>query len=264
MKRFAALLLAACATPAAAQDADRFCPNRPSLGTNPCTVLPGHMLAEISGIDWTREDDGTDREDTILYGDMLLRIGVARATEVEIGWTSFGTKRTRDFGTGAIERRGGSGDVRLAIQQNLRNPDGDGLSFAIQPFVTLPTGGTAIGAGDWAAGLVVPIAWAVGSDWLVDVTGTTTAAVDEDGHGRHFNISGVAGLGRKLTDAVTLTGEMYVERDDEPDDATTQVQAAVSVAWQPRERFQLDLLTAFGLNHDSLDARIALGGAILF
>ncbi|MBN8808374.1 MAG: hypothetical protein J0I47_09090 [Sphingomonas sp.] len=45
---------------------------------------------------------------------------------------------------------------------------------------------------------------------------------------------------------------------------TTQSIAAVSLAFLPKKRMQLDVLVGAGLNHDTPDVRIVTGGAILF
>lgn len=245
-----------------AEDA-RFCPNRPSLADSPCTVDPGRVLAEVSLIDWTRDDQRRTRDDTILAGDAMLRIGVTRNSEVQLGWTAYGHDRTRSA-TGRIDTIAGIGDVRLGFRQNLRNPDGSGFSFAIEPFATLPAGGHAIGAGTWGAGAVVPVSYDLGKGVSLDVTATMEAAPNASRRGRHLAYDGIVGLGYDLSDAITAVAEMQVSQDDDPAGATTQAVAAASLAWQPSKRTQLDVLVAAGLNRDTPDVRLVTGGAILF
>ena len=255
-----------CASPALAQDSAelRFCPNRPSLGASACTTDPGHVQFEYSALDWERDDDADERTDAFIVADLLARIGIGPQTEVQIGWTALGRERVRQNATGAISRDSAIGDVRLAVRQNLRNPDGDGLSFGIEPFVILPVGGAPIGGGDWGAGAMVPVTYDLSPSLNLAFTGQMAALADEDGDGRHFNASGIVGLGYQLSDAVTWTSEVSVERDDDPAGGETYVVAAQSLAWQPTKRMQLDLLAAVGLNHATPDVRVAIGGAILF
>jgi hypothetical protein len=254
------------ALPAAAQDGAElhFCPNRPSLGASACTTDPGHVQFEYSALDWQRDDNSAEREDQLVVADLLARIGIGPQTEVQIGWTAFGTTRLRDKATGDVTRDNAVGDVRLAVRQNLRNPDGAGLSFGIEPFVVLPLGGAPIGSGDWEAGAMVPVTHDLSPSLNLAFTGQVAALADEDGDGRHLNTSGIIGLGYQLSDAVTWTSEVSVERDDDPVGGETYVLAAQSLAWQPTSRTQLDLLAAAGLNHATPDIRLALGGAILF
>jgi len=269
MRRWGAVALlaslATAATAAAAQDAPgvRFCPNRPSLGASGCTTLPGQVQVELAGVDWQRDDDGETRED-LIRSEVTARIGLTRNSEAQIGWTPLGTLRTRDLASGAVTRDTGAGDVTLGWRRALSHPDGKKLSSAVQPYVTLPVGQHEIGAGDWSAGMVLPVMWRIDKKWSVDFTGQVAAAVDQDGHGRHLDATGVFGIGYALTDSVTANAEVSVERDQDPAEHVVRTLAAASLAWKLTKRTQLDLLAVAGLNHHAPDARVALGGALLF
>ena len=253
------------ALPAAAQDDDlRFCPNRPSLGASACTTDQGHVQFEYTVLDWQRDDNADAREDQFLVADLLARIGIGEQTEVQIGWTAFGAERVRQKGSGDVSRDSAIGDVRLAVRQNLRNPDGSGLSFGIEPFVILPVGRQPTGGGDWGAGAMVPVTYDLSQSLNLAFTGQAAALADEDGDGRHLNYSGIVGLACQLSDAVTWASEVSVERDNDPAGGETHVLAAQSIAWQPMKRVQLDLLAAAGLTRTTPDVRLAVGGAILF
>ncbi|MHA6722349.1 transporter [Sphingomonas sp. RS2018] len=254
----------AFAGPALAQDDVRFCPQRPSLGASGCTTKPGQVQVEWSAFDWQRDDSADGREDRFVAADTIVRIGIARTTEVQIGWTAVGRVRTRDALTGAIDAVRGVGDVQIGLRQNLSHPDGKGLSIGVQPFVTLPVGRTPIGDGDWGAGVVLPVSYDIGGGFNLNVTTEADAAVDQDGHGRHLAYSGILGLGYDLSDKVTLTGELMAERDDDPMRHATHTVAAASLAYQPTKRFQIDALAVVGLNRDTPDLRLVTGGAILF
>lgn len=267
MRRSLALALLAgmlAATPALAQQDLRFCPNRPSLGSSGCITDPGHVQAEVSGIDWERDDSADQRQDTILAGDLLLRFGLAPTTELQVGWTPYGQVRTRDKLTGAVDTTRGVGDVVVGLRQNISHPDGKGFSVAIQPFVSVPVGRTPIGAGDWGGGVVLPVSYELSDKLTAEFTGELDAAVDEDGHGRHDAYSGIVGLGYAVSDTLTATGEFSLERDDDPADAHTEALAAASLAWQPGKTYQIDILAVAGLNHDAPDFRLVTGGAIVF
>lgn len=260
--------LLACSTPAFAQDGGgeepRFCPNRPSLGASGCTTLPGQVHVEFSGVDWQRDNNSDTREDTLLFGDVFARIGITPHAELQIGWTPLGSVRTLDKATGRVSRQSGTGDVRLGFRRSLSHPDGEGLSTALEPFVTLPVGSKALSDGDWSAGLGVPVYWQMNEKWSLSFTGEAAAAVDEDGTGRHFDTTGVFGVGYSLTDAISATVEFSVERDNDPAGHVTRTLAAGSIGWQPTDRTQIDLLFVHGLNRDAPDTQLVVGGAVLF
>lgn len=269
MKRWrllAACVSSICALPAAAQqrDDDRFCPNRPSLGASGCTTLPGQVQVEASGIDWQRDNNADERVDTIRFADTLTRFGVGPKTELQIDWSPQVIQRTRDKASGAISRVSGVSDVMLGVRQNVTHADGHGLSSAVQPFVMLPTGHGEISDGTWSAGAVVPVVYEVNDTWSVGFTGQAAAQADEDRHGRHFDTSGIIEVGYTISSNVTAFGDFLVERDNDPAQHVTMTQLAGSLAWQPNKRTQFDVLAVAGLNHNTPDLQLAIGGAFVF
>lgn len=245
-------------TQAQAQERD-YCPARPGLGTPACTIAPGRVSIETGILDWQRDDTPDERDDAVLVGDTLARFGLSDTIEAQVGWTPFGRLRTRDKATGRVDAADRVGDVLLGFKANLHNPDGGGFSAAIQPFVTLPVGRAPIGAGDWGAGVVVPVSVDLGDALNLQFSPEMDAATDGDGHGRHLAYGSVVGLGIALADSVGVTVEAQAMRDDDPDGRSTQVYGAVSAAWMPSERLQLDVGTTLGLNRDAADVELYFG-----
>lgn len=247
-------------SPALAQgEARDFCADRPGLGTPACTLDSGRVQIELGLGDWTRDADATTRSHAWVSGDILMRVGIDSATELQVGWTAYGQTRTRDRASGAVSRDSSSGDVLLAVRHNLLNPDGSGTTVAIQPFVTLPTGGGAIGAGDWGAGVLLPFGFALSDAATLAFTVSAEAAADEDGDGRHAAFGGVAGIGVDLSDAVSAALELGVTRDDDPAGASTQWLSGFSFGWQPGEDWQIDAGTNVGLNGPAADLELYFG-----
>jgi hypothetical protein len=273
MKRLLFVALALLLSPPAlAQDGGdapqpaepRFCPTRPSLGGSSCTTEPGHVQAEASVLDWQRDDRSDSRDDRIVTADLLTRFGLGSKTEVQLGWAAFGHDRERDKASGEVDRTDGVGDVTLALRQHLAGEEGKPFSAGVQPFVTLPVGRYPVGAGDWSAGLIVPVQYDLTKKLAVAFTAEGDAAANASGSGQHLAYNGIAGLRYKLTDAVTVYGEVELERDRDPSGHETHALAAGSVAWRPTKRFQLDAQAIAGLNRTSPDTRLVFGGAALF
>lgn len=253
-----------CTAPAGAQLLQSqplrdLCADRPGLDTPPCTVDKGHLIMETGLVDWTHEKDADTRTDTVTAGDVLLRLGIAEDMEVQAGWTAFGHVRDRDLETGAITRGSGVGDLTLAIRRNLRNPDGSGFSAAVMPYVTLPTGGHAIGAGGTAFGLLLPLSFSLSKGLTLSLTPEADATVDEDRNGRHLAYGSVVGIGVDLTDSLTGTVEFQATRDNDPAGHVTEALASLSFGWQSGDNMQFDIGGVAGLNHDSPDAEIYAG-----
>ena len=250
--------LAMLANPALAEDRD-YCPTRPGLGTTPCTIAPGHVSIETALADWTLDDQPDQRSDTVLIGDTLGRIGLTHSVEAQFGWTPYGHVRTRDKTSGQVDSAGRVGDITLGLKANLAHPDGSGFSAAVQPFVTVPVGRAPVGAGDWGAGVVVPVTYDLSEALNLASTSEVDAAVDGDGNGRHLAVSEVVGLGIKLNKKLTGTIEVEALRDEDPAGKTTQGLASASLAWMAKDSLQLDIGSVVGLNRDAPDVELYLG-----
>lgn len=258
----AALLVAGSAL--ADDDDPRFCPTRPSIGGSSCTTEPGRVHVEASFLDWERDDQADQREDRIVAADLLVRVGVASKTEVQLGWTAYGQDRTRDKETGAIDTIRGTGDLRFAVRQHLAGEKGKPFSAGVEAFVTAPTGKYPVGDGTWGAGVVVPVQYNLTEKVAIAFTGEADAAANQSGAGRHFAYSGITSLRYKFSEKVSATAEFSLERDQDPEGHETHALAALSTAWRPTKVLQLDVLAVAGLNHNTPDFRLVTGGAILF
>jgi hypothetical protein len=258
----AALLAAMLPAAAKAAEAREFCPDRPGLGTPPCTIDRGRGDLEVGLADWTLDRSGGDRTDTWVLGDLLVRYGLSDHLEMQLGWTAFGTVRQRVGGS--VSHASGTGDVTLALRRNLVHPDGKGFSAAVMPYASLPTGGSAIGAGDWSAGLLVPLSYELPHGVTLDFTGRIEAAADGDRHGRHLAYGGIAGLDVSLPHDVTATLELSAQRDEDPGGRSTQLVGGLSLAWMARPGLQLDAGANAGLAGGAPDAELYVGIAHRF
>ncbi|NIJ35453.1 hypothetical protein FHR22_000102 [Sphingopyxis panaciterrae] len=216
-------------------------------------------MLELGLGDWTRDTQGPVRTDTVQLGDALVRVGLTDSLEAQLGWTAYGHVRVRDRTAGAVDKVSGVGDVTIALRQNLRNPDGSGFSIALMPYASLPAGGRAIGAGDWATGLLVPMSLDLSDSVSLGVTPQVDAAADGDGNGRHLGFGTVVGLGVGLSDSLSAAGEVSLYRDRDPAGRSTEALAGLSMGWQPGKDMQLDLGVNLGLNRASPDAEVYFG-----
>lgn len=247
-KLIAAASLLAVAAPALAELRE-YCPDRPGIGTPSCIIDRGHVSVELGLADWTLDRSAAARDDQMFFGDLLIRYGLGDSTEVQLGWTSFGRDVDRDRATGIRTRANRAGDATVALRQNLRNPDGSAFSLSVMPFATLPVGRQPIGAGDWGAGLRVPVSYEIDDRFSVALTPEIDAAVDEDGDGRHLAYGAVAGLATKISAALSATLEYQLAEDRDPAGHATQQLAGLSLGWQPRDDLQLDLGANAGVRH---------------
>jgi len=204
---------------------------------------------------WDRADNADGRLDSLTLGDATMRVGLDQQTELQVGFTSFVHQRSRD-GAGGVASSGGSGDATLGLRHGITGPNG---RAAVQAFVTLPVGHGPGTAGDWGAGVLVPVALPLPQGFELDLTPQADAAVNASGAGRHLAYGGVVGLAHDLAPRLSGTMELAAFRDDDPGGHSTDARLAASVAWQAGAGLQLDLEVDKGLSAAAPDHTIAFG-----
>jgi Putative MetA-pathway of phenol degradation len=260
-----ALCLCLCSSaPARAETLRDFCPDRPGLGTPPCTIDAGHVAVELGFADWILDRSPDSRADTVEAGQLLVRVGLTESLEAQAGWTAFGHVRERDRSTGSARRASGIGDLTIALRRNLANPDGAGFAVAVMPYATLPIGDEAIGAGEWSAGVLLPLSYELAGGVQLGLTARAEAAADADRDGRHLAYGGVAGLSLPLSEALGIAVEVAATRDDDPSGHATEWLAGLSAGWMAEGGLQLDAGANVGLGGAAPDLQLYLGVARRF
>ena len=248
----------AYAQPGAAEEESEICADRPGLASSTCIVERNKVQVELA-IDWSFQEDGDARTDTLLAGDTVVRIGVDERTEVQFGWTAF--VRVRDRIGAEVTRDDSVGDAFVGVRRSLY--DKDGVAVALQGRFSLPIGGSAIGAGDWGAELLVPFTCEVGELDLA-VTPSIAAATDADRRGRHLAYGLTAGAGFNLSKRLSTVIDLAVARDEDPLGHSTEVLAALALAYLINNNLQIDAGAVIGLNEDSADLELYVGAAQRF
>lgn len=254
------------ASPAAAQEVvpgdGAICADRPGLASSTCTVAPGRIQVELA-VDWSFQDDGDARTDTILSGDTVVRVGLDNRTEVQVGWTAFGHVRDRvrtPAGT-AVDRASGTGDAFVGLRRGLY--ERGSFTVAAQGRVSLPVGGRAIGAGDWGAELIIPLGLER-ERFELYLTPAIAAATDADGDGRHAAYGLTAGGSYFLTDRLSAVLDLAIRRDEDPLGHTTETLLGLALSYEIDRDFQIDAGAVIGLNRDSPDLELYAGVARRF
>lgn len=262
LKRLVAGALA-LAGPATAAELRDFCPDRPGRDTPACVVDVGHVIVE-TGLDWTRDRTRTSTTTMLAVADTMVRAGVTDHLEIYAEWSPYNRVEVRPRG-GRTTTVHGVGDVTLGVKQSLLHPDGKGLSIAVQPFVTAPTAKDAIGDGKWTQGLIVPVTLELADEIEFSLSPEIDRLPDSDGHGHHAQYVNVASISRQIG-TVTPGVELYVSRDDDPGNRSTQATADVFAAWIPASapNLQFDAGAYIGLNRATPDIELLIGVARRF
>lgn len=245
---------------ARADDAPDLCVNRPGIGTPPCTLPAGRVMAEFGAVAWDHSASLGRREDTLTLADTVVRIGLGHATELQIGLGGWGHQRSRTGST--IQTVRGLGDATIGLRHGFGGEDD--AKVAAQAFVTLPVGRAPNGSGDWAAGLLVPVALPLPSGFSLALTPEIDAAANGSGHGRHLAWGGVVGLSHGLGKALSLGTEVSAYRDNDPDGASTDARVDVVAAWRAGQSLQIDIEFDLGISQGAPDHALMIGFARQF
>jgi Putative MetA-pathway of phenol degradation len=263
---FVAMLTCAAAAPARAEGLRDFCADRPGKGTPPCVLDKGHIQAEMSLIDVTRDRSPDADNDTALIGDLLIRVGVSKTTELRIGWTPIGVVNNHDLHTGLRTHSSSIGDISLGLRTSLKKPDGSGFSIAVQPSISLPTGGSAIGNGTWGASVILPMSVPLTKAIQLGLAPEFDATPDSSGRGRHARYGGVIGLGVPVSATLSTGVELAAFRDEDPAGHSIKATFDMTLAWMSKavKDFQIDAGFYAGMNDQTPGLQIVLGLAKRF
>jgi len=234
-----------------------FCPDRPGKGSPPCVVDPGVFQLELSGLDASFQRSGPGASDTYVVGAVELRLGLTPTLEGQVQWAPYTQVRGRGAGGSTVE---GVGDVVLLLRRSLRNPDGSGLSIALEPFVSAPTGKRGVGAGGWQGGLVAPFSTPISETVTLSLAPEVDVVRDADGAGVHPAWTIAAGLSRTFG-AVSLGAELWGSIDDDPTERAHRASLDLTIAWEPpgHEDLQFDAGVYGGLTRDTPDLEVLVG-----
>lgn len=257
-----ALLLLVLAAEARAEERP-FCPDRPGKGSPPCVMDRGRFQVEVSAADALFSRGGGVSVDDVSYGALELRLGLTDVVEGQLTWTPRQWVRTKDQGVASTVA--GSGDLGMALRWSLKNPSGEGLSVALQPFVVAPTGARGISGEVWQGGLIAPISLPISDTWSLSLAPEIDARANAAGDGRHLAFALAAGVGRAVG-PVNLGAELWVDVDDDPSGRITRASFDLTAAWTPPglKDVQLDAGAYLGLNRKTPDLELVVGIARRF
>lgn len=256
-----ALLATVVTTGAHAQAGRDFCADRPGKATPPCILDMGRVQVETGLAAAAFQRSGPEREERWLLGETELRVGVSHRTELQATWAPVSEERTR--GPGGHTRVSGVSDLILAVRTSLSDPDRGGPAAAFQVFMTAPIATRGQGAGGWEGGVRLPLAVDVAEGVALGATPEADIRRDADGRGAHAVLAGAIGLSRD-TGPVTLTAELWAERDFDPAGHVTRASVDVSVAWMATPDLQFDLGANAGATSTTPDLEVYVGVARRF
>ncbi len=255
-------LIAVVPTTASGAPLRELCPDRPGKDTPPCIVDKGHVMLEFGPVRYSREEDRSQYE----FGETLARFGLTDTVELQMNFSPYNVVRLKEPAVGQRRTLRGAGDLTAAIKANFLNPEGDGTSVALQAFATAPTGNNGIGAGAWEGGIILPVSFELSDKLGLTLDPELDLRADEDGHGRHIALAGVASVSRDLGRGFEGSAEVWSMVHQEPGNRRTEASFDLALTWSPEEKnnLQFDVEVDIGLTKNTPKSEITTGVAYRF
>ena len=203
------------------------------MGTPACTLGPGQAMIEVTVLGFDRTVEPATETDVYTFSDTLLRYGLDDSTEIQFGLTGYVHASTTDRLGGEVAQTSGIGDSYLAVRRGFSG-------FALEAYVTLPTGHDAVSAGTWGAGLVVPIDLPSPGPFALSLTPEIGAVPNARGWGRHLLYGAVFGISGELGPSWGGGLEISAVQDEAPEGSEFGSKLAGTLAYQASERLQLN------------------------
>ena len=245
----------------AAADEPPICADRPGKANPTCTVPAGMIQIETGLADWVHDRSDGVTSDALSLGSTAVKYGLSDRWNIELDMTPF--ERQRLSGQGLRETDSGFGD--LFIRSKYRLTGDDGVQVAMNPAIKIPTAPSPLGNRKWETGVAFPIDYSIPNSPLGITLGPEVDwLADNDGHGHHWAMAQVIGVGWQATQKLNLSGELWGQWDWDPSGTTRQATADAAAAYLLNNNLQVDIGANFGLNHVTPDVELYAGFSIRF
>lgn len=237
------------------------CTDRPTKSTAPCTVDAGHVQIESDLFNVTVDRSGGGEVKTYLFANPTIKYGLAADLDAELNMVPYAVVTSKDPATGATRRTSGVGDMILKLKWNLLGNAGGNIGFGLNPYVKLPAASGGIGNGAVEAGLIAPLTVNLPANWSVTVDPEIDLLKNAADAGRHVNVAGLVSISRGVSKTLTLSAELWADRNFDPQGGQTQVSADLGAAWVPPKapNLQFDGGVNLGLNRNTPGAQVYVG-----
>ena len=229
--------------------------DRPDVTESPYTVDAGHFQAELSFVEYGRDDDdGGDFEELAILP-TNLKVGLTNNIDLQLVFTPY---IDQDAGG---DSNSGFGETQLRLKFNIWGNDGPGGGFdesalAIMPFLQFPTGDEDLGFADrLEGGVIVPFATPLPNEFSLGLMGELDLVRDSDDDGYELEFLHTASIGRDIVG--DLGGYVEYIGIFQPGGYAAAVGAGLTYGLSPD--VQLDAGLIAGLNEEAEDLRLFAG-----
>jgi hypothetical protein len=172
--------------------------DRPDVTESPYTVDAGHIQYETDLFRLERFTTHESQENTYLFNQGNLKIGLTKSTAIQIGFQSFVWQVDKELPAGGKTGTHGIGDLTFRIKQNLMGNDGGNFILAVLPYIKLPTAKYTEDS-KYEGGLIVPMQFKLPGEWKMGVQVEGDRLKNDDNQSMHT----------ELLQSVTISHELF-------------------------------------------------------
>jgi hypothetical protein len=187
-------------------------PERPDKTDCPFTLDAGHFAIEMDFANLTYNDPNSERGNARYTAfeitPMNLRVGLLNSLDFQLAFTTYHWEKTKDLGSGRVERKEGFDGITPRFKVNFLGNDGGFFALAAIPFVKLPLYLDHIGNSSVEGGLGIPYAFDV-PGWDVGLQATFRANRNEANAGYHAEFDNSISIGHSLIGNLSIAAEFF-------------------------------------------------------
>jgi hypothetical protein len=179
--------------------------DRPGQTNGPFAVAPGHLQIETGVVNYTY-DHGTSLHRLDLFSQTEFRVGLVPDGEFDLVINPYSWQAQ------AGQLISGFGDTTLQGKWCLWGSAESATAFGLIPFVTLPTGGQALGAGGTEGGIAFPFVATLPAGFGLGIM-PGVAAIRYPGGGYYTQVTASISLEHDIVKNVSVFGEFAAALD---------------------------------------------------
>lgn len=254
LRLFELALVSGLLVAAAATAQDSLVTDRPDFTESTSTLAPGHFQIE-GGTTLSRVED----EDSMSFGELLVRIGMGERWEARLGIGSYARVET------PLDDVTGFEDPSVGMK--VRFTDGPDQLAPGQPAVALilltsiPAGDEDLTDDEWVPAAKLALGWSLTPRF--SLSSNLNYAYATDGDDRFHQITGTLSTGISITDRLSSYVEWFGFSEEAKDGPTTHYVNG-GVTYSINDDLQVDARAGTGLNDADPDWFVGVGAAIRF
>ena len=228
--------------------------DRPDSTESPITVDKGHWQIETSVVGVAKNSSGGMDTKTWTWGETNLKYGISNNIDLQLIFAPY-IFESVEVG-GAKTDTEDAGDITLRMKWNMWGNDGGRTSFALFPYVKIPTK-TAFSNGRWEGGVILPFAIDLNEKWSLGLQAEVAYVYDEADSDHDIDLLHTAVLGYSVTDRIGVYIEYLgiMNSDSNPYESY----ASGGITYAITDQFQWDIGAVYGLNDEAEDSNVFTG-----